>query len=122
MIPNRWQRMVAAVCAVTLLLSGCTTLHDVPVPSGETPPSLPQVKVGDDVVILTKTLQKKKFTVTAVEADALVGDGVRVAYADMATLGVKQVSKGATTVLLVTIGVCVYLAYATAHLFSDWGE
>ena len=119
MIPNRWQRMVAAVCAVTLLLSGCTTLHDVPIPSGETPPSLPQVKVGDEVVILTKTLQKKKFTVTAVEADALVGKGERVAYADMATLGVKQISKGATTVLLVVIGITVYLGYAATQVLDD---
>ena len=118
MIPNRWQRMVAALCAASLLLTSCTTLQTVPVPSGASPPSLPEVKVGDDVVITTKDMKKKKFTVTAVEADALVGEGVRVAYADMQSLGVKHVSKGATTVLLVVIGVLVYLGYAAVHAFD----
>ena len=122
MAANRWQRMIATLCVVSLVLSSCTALQTVSIPSGESPPSLPGIKVGDTVVITTRTTEKKTFTVTAVEADALVGKGVRVAYADMATLSVKRIRKGATTAVVVAIIFSVLLvvaAHDTAKAFDD---
>jgi hypothetical protein len=103
MAANRWQRVIAVLTVASFLLTSCTTLQTVSIPSGESPPSLPGVKVGDTVVITTKAREKKKFAVTSIEADALVGRNVRVAYADMATLEVKRVDKGPTIAIVVVV-------------------
>ena len=110
----RWQRAIAVLCAVSFLLTSCYSLNPVMIPSGESPPALPAVQVGDTVVVTThKTTEKKTFAVTAVEADALVGKGVRVAYADMTSLNVKRIRKGATT-LAVVITVLAILSIMAA--------
>lgn len=103
MSKGRWQRAIALVCVVSFLVTSCTSLHSVAIPSPENPALLPAVKVGDTVDITTKTTGHKTFEITAVEADALVGKGVRVPYADMATLNVKRIRKGPTAALIVGI-------------------
>jgi hypothetical protein len=118
MIAKPWQRTIAVLCVVSFVLTACTSLQAVSVPSGETPPSLPDVKVGDKVVITTKAGQKKTFAVAAVEADALVGEGIRIAYADMATLGVKHIRKGATTAVALVVAFILLVAYDTSHVFD----
>jgi len=99
-------------------MTSCTTLQNVPLPSGETPPSLPAVKVGDYVVVTTKAMKKEKFAVTAIESDALVGDDVRIAYSDMSKLDIEHIHKGATTALVVAIAALVYIGYGVSHLFD----
>ena len=101
MAANWWQRAVTALCVTSFLLTSCTSLQPVTIPSGESPPSLPAVNPGDTVIVTTKALQRKKFVVSSVEADALVGKDVRVAYADMTALEVQRIRKGATTALVV---------------------
>lgn len=68
---------------------------------------MPSVQVGDSVVVTTRAGEQKKFKVTAVEPEALAGKDVRVAYADMASLSVRQTSVGKTTLLvaLVVLGI-----------------
>jgi hypothetical protein len=110
MAANRWQRAIATFCAC-LVLTSCTTLQTVPVPSG-TPPALPAIAVGDHVIVVTKSSQRKSFTVTAVEPDALVGKHERVAYTDMASLEVERFRKGATIVTVVAIVLAVLTVVA----------
>jgi hypothetical protein len=122
MASNRWQRAIAVMCAVSFVLTSCYSLNPVSIPSGESPPALPAVNVGDTVVITTRTKETKTFAVTAVEADALVGKGVRVAYADMAALNVKRIRKGPTTwvVLGVVFGVLsIVAAVQAAEAYDD---
>jgi hypothetical protein len=107
MTNNKWQRVIAFVCAAGLLMTSCTSLHRVSVPGSETNSTVPSVQVGDSVVVTTRSGEQKKFKVTAVEPDALAGKNVRVAYGDMASLSVRERSVGKTTLLvaLVTLGV-----------------
>ena len=118
MAANRWQRVITVLSVASFLLTSCTTLQTVSVPSGESPPSLPGVKVGDTVVITTKAMEKKKFAVTFIEADALVGRNVRVAYADMATLEVKRIRKWETTSLVVVV-VLIILGMVAGHELGE---
>jgi hypothetical protein len=91
------------------------SLQPVSIPSGASPPSLPAINPGDTVVVTTRTPKKMKFVVTSVEADALVGKEVRVAYADMTTLEVQRLRKGATTALLVAVVFAVLTIVAVAE-------
>ena len=81
-----WKRAVATFVAVAYL-AGCASLQNVPVGQSM---AHPEVEVGESVVVTTKAGEKKSFTVTAVENDALVGASSRVAYADMQRLDVKR--------------------------------
>jgi|SRR6188768_2897957 len=107
MTNNKWQRVIAFVCVASFLVTSCTSLHRVSVPGSETSSTVPSVQVGDSVVVTTRAGEQKKFKVTAVEPEALAGKDVRVAYADMASLSVRQTSVGKTTLLvaLVVLGI-----------------
>ena len=107
MTNNKWQRIIAFVCVASFLVTSCTSLHRVSVPGSETSSTVPSVQVGDSVVVTTRAGEQKKFKVTAVEPEALAGKDVRVAYADMASLSVRQTSVGKTTLLvaLVVLGI-----------------
>ena len=108
MMANKWHRVIAIVCTVSFLVTSCTTLERVSIPGSETTAQV-SVQVGDSVVATTRTGEEKKFKVTAIEPDALVGKDVRVPYADMATLSVKESNKGMTTlaVALVVLGILI---------------
>jgi hypothetical protein len=109
MVSNKWQRVLAFVCAASFLVTSCTTLDHVSIPGSETTSTVPAVSVGDSVLITTKTGNEKSFKVTAVEPDALAGKHERVLYADMASLSVKRGDKAATTlaVALVVLGILI---------------
>ena len=118
---NKCQRGIALLCALSYLLMACTSLEGVAIPSAATPPGLATAQVGDKVVVNTKAGEKKIFKVTAVEPDALVGKNVRIAYADMSTLGIKHVKTGRT--VLVVVGVALLVAIAgtihAGHVIND---
>jgi hypothetical protein len=119
---NLHQRAIALLCVASLLLTSCYSLQPVAIPSGESPPSLPDIKVGDTVVVTNRSGAKKTFAVIAIEAEALVGNDVRARFADMATLNVKHLRKGATTALVagVVLTVLGIVAYTQAsESFED---
>jgi hypothetical protein len=75
------QRVVALVVLTTFLTTGCASLQPV-APAA--------VQVGESVVLKTHSGETRKFKVTGVENDALVGENVRVPYADIASLDVRR--------------------------------
>jgi hypothetical protein len=81
-----WNRAVSLLVAVAYL-AGCASLQNVPLSQSVIHP---EVAVGESVVVTTKTGEKKSFTVTAVENEALVGTNSRVPYSEMARLDVKR--------------------------------
>ena len=87
---HSWKRAIALLAVATYLATGCTTLQNVPIRHSDQSAARPDVKVGEPVVVTIKGGEKKKFTVTAVEDDALVGRNVRIAYADMDQLDVRR--------------------------------
>src|SRR5687767_9928234 len=103
MTNNKWRRAIAVVCMVSFPVTSCTSLHRVSIPGSETTATVPAVQVGDSVVVNTRTGEEKKFKVTAIEPDALVGKDVRVPYADMASLSVLQPNGAKTTLAVVAI-------------------
>ena len=112
MTANKWQRAIAIVCVASFLVTSCTSLDRVSIPGAETAAALPAVRVSDAVVIRTKNGEDKRFKVTAVEADALAGEGVRVLYADMASLSVRKSDSGKTVlaVALVVLGILIVIS------------
>jgi hypothetical protein len=93
---NKCRNGIALLCAVSYLLTSCTTLEGVTIPGTATSQGLAPVQVRNTVVVTTKAGEKKTFEVTAIEPDALVGKNVRIAYADMSTLSVKRAKAGQT--------------------------
>jgi hypothetical protein len=75
------QRVVALVVLTTFLTTGCASLQ---------PATPANVQVGESIVLKTNSGETRKFKVTGVEADALVGENVRVPYADIASLEVRR--------------------------------
>lgn len=84
-----WQRAVALLVIASFLTTSCASFQDVQIPTADQS-AAPAVQVGQTVEATTRDGAKKQFKVTAVEADALVGQDVRVAYQDMTSLRVKQ--------------------------------
>lgn len=112
-------RAITAMMLVLMLLSGCRTMQ--PVEHGNWASLKGQVAAGDTVEVVTRDGQIRKFLVTEVTADALVGNDVSVAREDITRLQVSAVHKGRTfgaafgaagTVLL------ILLAAATASLLG----
>ncbi|HEY4645746.1 MAG TPA: hypothetical protein VIH25_05645 [Steroidobacteraceae bacterium] len=93
---SEWQRVIALIVTLNFILTACTSLQGVPLPGPDQPSATPAVKVGETVEVTTRAGEKLRFKVTSVETDALVGEEVRVAYADMASLQVER-SDGART-------------------------
>ena len=121
--------VVATVAAMSLLVSGCVSMQNVPLPEGGQSSQTMAVKAGDKVQVETRSGKTLSFTVTAVEADALVGKieptntevklgirdpmgaDVRVRYEDIISLRVQHVDVArAVRVGLETVGVVLLLA------------
>jgi hypothetical protein len=83
---SSWRRTVALLAVTTLLATGCATTQPVALNHSGDRIERPAVSVGESVVVKTTAGQTRKFTVTAVEDDALVGKDVRVPYAQIASL------------------------------------
>jgi hypothetical protein len=87
---QRWKRAVALLAVASFLVTGCTTLTNVPLTHGDHSIARPDVKVGESVVVTKNDGTKQKFKVTSVDSDALVGRNVRVNYTDMNSLDVQR--------------------------------
>lgn len=94
--------VVATVAAISLLVSGCVSMQNVPLPEGGQPSQTMAVKAGDKVEVETRGGKTLFFTVTAVEAGELVGKieptnaKVRVRYQDIANLRIQHVDVART--------------------------
>ena len=123
-----FRSIVALLAGVSVLLSGCVSMHSVspPVPGQ---PQTVSVKIGDKVEVQTKSGEKLAFTVTAIEPEALVGKAkeavneMRVRYQDIASLQVERVDKVRTAVVVVvSIVVLVGVAIAASGgVMGGWG-
>lgn len=115
---SSFKRGVAAIAVTAFFVSGCATTQPVAVDVGSMGKP-PAVQVGEAVKVKTVKGETRSFTVTAVEADALVGKDVRVPYADISTLDVQRagshkLSKGAIIGIVAAVGV-VAVAVAGSH-------
>jgi hypothetical protein len=106
---SHWRRAVALLAVSTFLVTGCATVQPVALNHSAGHVERPAVNVGESVVVKTTSGQTRKFTVTSVENDALVGKGVRVPYAEMASLDVSRAGEHKMSTGLI-IGIVVGVA------------
>ena len=85
-----WKRATALLTVVAFLTAGCTSLQNVPLSQNGQSVQRPDIKAGESVVVTKKDGAKQKFKVLKVEDDALVGQNVRISYADMASLEAQR--------------------------------
>ena len=85
-----WKRATALLTVVAFLTTGCTSLQNVPLSQNGQSVQRPDIKAGESVVVTKKDGTKQKFKVSKVEDDALVGQNVRISYADMASLEAQR--------------------------------
>ena len=109
------RRIVAVIVVASFFITSCASFQDVQLPTADQPTAAPAVNVGDTVEATTREGAKKRFKVTAVESDGLVGQDVRVAYKDMTGLRVERqsASSGKTTAWII-VGVVAVAAIAAA--------
>jgi hypothetical protein len=80
----------------------------------------PSVSVGESVVVKTTSGQTRKFIVTSVDDDALVGEGVRIPYAEIATLDVRRAGEHRMSTGVI-VGIVVGVAALAAALGGGGG-
>ncbi|HSD75603.1 MAG TPA: hypothetical protein VLB75_12610 [Steroidobacteraceae bacterium] len=109
------RRIVAVIVVASFFITSCASFQNVQLPTADQPTATPAVNVGDTVEATTREGAKRRFKVTAVESDGLVGQDVRVAYKDMTSLRVERqsASSGKTTAWII-VGVVAVAAIAAA--------
>ena len=85
-------------------------MRSMHLPISSNPPL--DMEVGDRVEIQTKGGQSLQFVVSHFEAAALSGQGVRVAYADIASLKVRRVNLAATITVSIVAGTVLLFGLA----------
>jgi hypothetical protein len=113
MSAKSWRRVVALTVIISFLMTSCASFHDVQIPTANQSVA-PAVQVGQTVEATTRDGAKKRFKVTAVEADALVGQDVRVAYEDMTSLRIQSNSVGSNKATWIVVGVLAAAGIAAA--------
>src|SRR3982750_4377073 len=121
MTTSSWRRAVALLAVTTFLTTGCASLQPVALNHSANRIERPSVNVGESVVVKTTGGQTRKFTVTSVEDDALVGKGVRVPYAEIASLDVGRAGEHKMSTGLI-VGIVVGVAALALALSGGGGS
>jgi hypothetical protein len=115
------RRAVALIAITAFLTTGCASLQPVALNHSADRIERPSVNVGESVVIKTTSGQTRKFTVTSVEDDALVGKDVRVPYAQIASLDVSRAGEHKMSTGLI-VGIVVGVAALALALGGGGGS
>jgi uncharacterized protein YcfL len=108
-----WKRATALLTVAAFLSTGCTSLQNVPLSQNGQSVARPDIKAGETVVVTKKDGAKQKFKVLKVEDDALVGQEVRISYADMSSIEAQR-ANGAPSKKALLLGGAVLGAVAIA--------
>ena len=108
---NKNLRLVA-VTVLLATLAGCTTLEYVPIERAQPETLRTRLEVGETVIVRLHSGDERKFRIRALEADAIVGRGERIAYKDIDRIDVKTVDYEGTakSTLAVAAIAAVYIA------------
>jgi hypothetical protein len=120
MLRSILNRSIALLAVTAFLTTGCASMQPVALNHTGERIERPSVNVGESVVVKTTSGQTRKFTVTSVEDDALVGKNVRVPYAEMASLDVSRAGGHKMSTGLV-VGIVVGVAALALALSGGGG-
>ena len=115
-----WKRATALLTVAAFLTTGCTSLQNVPLSQNGQSVERPDIKAGETVVVTKKDGAKQKFKVLKVEDGALVGQDVRISYADISSLEVQR-ADGTPSKKALLIGGLVLGAVAIAAAAGSGG-
>jgi len=115
-------RFTAIALACCLALTSCTTVRTVAVP-GTSAQEIPDIQVGDRVVVLLKSGQSESFKVTSVGTAAIYGEHRSIAYSEIQSLEIRKLNGRRTAWLGVGIvaGIAAVL-YAALLVALAQGE
>ena len=100
------------ITSLLFLICGCVTHEYVPLEKN-TNVALPyDVSVGDTVKIITKQPNSFEFEITDISEDALIGEDVEIAFADIWKLQKKEVDKATSA------GVSIAIAWGAALMVA----
>jgi hypothetical protein len=90
-MPCGLAKLAVYVMASSLLLASCTSLRAVHVPPADARwQQVPDIQVGDSVVVILKDGRKEAFRVTSVGTAAVYGKTRSISYADIETLQIRK--------------------------------
>lgn len=107
--------MKAPSCQIVILmlLSACSGFEPIESESVET--AIAELRIGDEVRVLTKGGNKMRFTLEAIDEEFLIGDVARVPIDDISTISHKPPATGeAAEVIGGTIGLILGIGLLVA--------
>ena len=103
------------ILMVLATIVGCTSFKTTQGQSNEV--AISELAVGAPVEIVTADAEKQRFTITAIEDDALIGKDVRVPKADIRIVSVETIDAGKTAAVAggsaaIVVGILMRVAMA----------
>src|SRR3954468_4392785 len=120
MISSIWRRAVSLAAVAAFLTTGCASMQPIALDHSAGRVARPSVNVGESVVVKTTNGQTRKFTVTSVEDDALVGRDVRAPQAALGSLDVSRAGEHKMSTGLI-VGIVVGVVALAAALGGGGG-
>jgi hypothetical protein len=96
-------------------LVGCTSFRSTKEQTTEV--AVSELAVGDTVQIINADAEKLRFTIEAIEDDALIGENIRVPIGDIRLVSVERIDPGKTAAAGLTTGAIIIGALVIAGIF-----
>ena len=96
-------------------LVGCTSFRSAEGQTTEV--TISELAVGDTVQIINADAEKLRFTIEAIEDDALIGENIRVPIGDIRLVSVERIDPGKTAAAGLTTGAIIIGALVIAGIF-----
>ncbi len=115
-----WTRCVALILIVSLV-SGCTTYRVASIqgsPQGA-PVTVQEIEPGDKVRVTLNSGEVREFSVTAVDADRISGDGEAHNFSDIKVLEVRRADESANATIVAVAAIMVFLTFLLLDEFGD---
>ena len=96
-------------------LVGCTSFRSAEGQTTEV--AISELAVGDTVQIINADAEKLRFTIEAIEDDALIGENIRVPIGDIRLVSVERIDPGKTAAAGLTAGAIIIGALVIAGIF-----
>jgi len=112
--------VIITVVCIALALTGCHTMN--PVDFAQSDPGVARLAPKDHLRVWMRDGRTLDVILTAVEPDALVGEGQRLPAKDISRIERRDLSWTRTTLLLVGVALVFFIAAsaAKADLATSW--
>jgi hypothetical protein len=109
-------KILITIAAMLSFIVGCTSFRTTEGQATEV--AVSELAIGDTVQIINADAEKLRFTIEAIEDDALIGKNIRVPIGDIRLVSVERIDPGKTAVAGLTTGAIIGLALMIAGIFA----